>query len=158
LTEELDDLRIKDFFSPKTKLLFLISKLAENNVIEKEVLQEEVFEADSELNILNDYSSEHSAKNAFKHHLDSLEKEGIIEQFEESGVKYIRVKRKIPCLGLFKIDKMFSNNVIVGCLIIAFLIVFVSLIMLDTTMIVMSIITLVMMISIFFSYRLKIVI
>lgn len=152
-----EEVRIEEVLNPKSKLLLLIGKIIEEEggEIEKDDLVDLLLEDKSVLSISSNYKDKHSAKLCVQHHLEQLEREGVIESFYDSGVELVRLKKQVPSLSLIRLDKVFSNNVIVASVIVCMILFAISLFMLDFKLIVVTSITLFMSLLSYFTYKVK---
>ena len=159
LEEKLNKFEMIDLLNPKTKLLILLNRLIEDEEpIEKEELIEEIMTCDSALNVAKDYKDSRSARNSIKHHLKQLEKDGIIECFVENSTEYVRLKKKVPALNVIKVDRVFSNNIIVGNIILCMILFTIALFVFDLKLMIFSTLTLLGSIIVWLSYKEKLVI
>lgn len=153
------DIQICDILSPRAKILILLGDLVDkNNLVEEQEFLDLVLDLNHEMNILTNYSSEHSARRALHHHLANLEKEGIIRRTYKNGVSYIKLERKIPEMNIVRLKRVYNDKVLTGAIIISFiLLIYTILSVSPLEMILVSVINFIMLMLVLLSFRLKFV-
>lgn len=113
---------IHDILSPRTKILILLADLVDkNNLVEEQEFLDLVLDLNYEMNILTNYSNEHSAKRALRYHLSNLEKEGIIKRIYKDGSPYIQLQHKVPEMNIVKLRRVYNDKVLIGSIVLSFL-------------------------------------
>jgi len=150
---------IHNILSPRTKILILLADLVDkDNLVEEQEFLDLVLDLNHEMNILSNYSSEHSAKRALNYHLANLEKEGVIRRLYRNGEWYIKLERKVPEMNIVKLRRIYNDKVLIGSIIVSFMLFVYTLVkLLSVETIIISGLNFLCLILVFLSFKIKFV-
>jgi DNA-binding transcriptional ArsR family regulator len=153
-----NELELCDIFSPKAKILILLADLVDkDNTVEEQEFFDILLDLNYEMNILSNYSSRHSARRALSHHLNTLEKEGIIERIYKNGVAHIKLLREPPELNIIKLRRIYNDKVLMSSIFLSFILFVYTIIRFALTEMIIAGVNFLFLMLVFLSFKIKFV-